>query len=124
LYPTPATEVRFYRNSFSMADSTLQARLASMSGSRRGRIFLDPPVAMPDAAELALQSFFVGNEIHVDVATSERNLVDLETRCRDAGIPLFGVLRKGRSLVEFHQRPFTGWLRWVDPDSITPSSPR
>jgi hypothetical protein len=124
LYPTPATELRFYRNSFSLADSTLQVRLTSMPQSRSGRIFLDPPVAMPDAAELALQSFFVGNEIHVDVATSERDLVELEARCREAGIPLFGILRKGRDLVAFHQRPFTGWLRWVDPDSITPLSGR
>jgi hypothetical protein len=102
---------------FELVDGTCvdrDARLFAMIDTvriRGGSIFLDPMLAMPDRAELAMRKWYRPGARGVD-----RDLIELEGYCSDNAIPLYGIGRKGGEVVPFMKRKFGGYLRWIDPD--------
>jgi hypothetical protein len=77
-----------------------------------GRIILDPILVMPDPTEIYRLKYYLRSS----QSALEAELLRLESFCEAAGIPIYGVMRKGGDVVAFQQSEFGGYLKWVDSD--------
>lgn len=101
--------IHFRDGAFSFEDTALRQDLARVERND-GRVYLDPILVMPDDTEINLL-LYQAQARRDDVV---KELLKLEAYCKETGIPLYGVRRRGGDVIRFIPCPFQGYLQWVE----------